>query len=377
MQRHSLVRFGPAFAMAFALLPLMLAAGPTPAAAQDFDAAGEAQMLARINQMRASQNLAPLARNGSLDAAARSHCSDMAAQQQLTHVSESSGTPADRVRSAGVNASTVAENVALHRSADQAHAALLASDAHRSNMLSPDVTHAGLAALTSPQGVYVTQVFAALSAPPPAPPLARSVVEPPPAPAAPAPEADDAEAVATPSVAAPTLEGAPAPSAAPQGHLEVQAGSGGTVVIQRVAPGDAITAYWVYGSGRWWYYPMPAGAQPGQQLVVDRSVTGPPPGFPAHPGHPGGAMPQAHAYPAPAPPARGPVGSAIPVPPRGGTIVIDPFRGQIGVAPQGNFYAVPPPPMTGPPTRAYRRQHQRWLRQYRRWLRQQGSARPL
>ncbi|MCA9610452.1 MAG: hypothetical protein KC619_32875, partial [Myxococcales bacterium] len=133
---------------------------PTLATAQSFDTAGEQEMLARINAMRAAQSLAPLERSGGLDAAARAHSSDMAAQQALTHVSDTSGTPADRVRAAGVTASTVAENVALHRTTMEAHEALVGSDAHRANMLSPDATHIGLAALPTERGIYVTQVFA-------------------------------------------------------------------------------------------------------------------------------------------------------------------------------------------------------------------------
>ena len=80
---------------------------PSLTAAQDFDAQGEQAMLARINAMRAAQNRTPLIRHPGLDAAARAHSSDMATQQQLTHVSDSSGTPADRVRAAGVQSGRV------------------------------------------------------------------------------------------------------------------------------------------------------------------------------------------------------------------------------------------------------------------------------
>ncbi|MCZ7683924.1 MAG: CAP domain-containing protein [Sandaracinaceae bacterium] len=196
------------------VLGCLLASGV--AAAQDFDAAGEQQMLARINAMRAAQQLGPLARHDGLDAAARAHSQDMAAQNALTHVSPTTGTPADRVRRAGVSATTIAENVALHRSAEDAHQALLGSDAHRANMMSPDITHVGLAALRTDRGVYVTQVFAAIGAPAPPAVAAAPAVAAPAAPAAPAVAAPAAAAPTAPAVAAPSAPAIAAPSQAPR-----------------------------------------------------------------------------------------------------------------------------------------------------------------
>ncbi len=413
------------------VLGCLLASGV--AAAQDFDAAGEQQMLARINAMRAAQQLGPLARHDGLDAAARAHSQDMAAQNALTHVSPTTGTPADRVRRAGVSATTIAENVALHRSAEDAHQALLGSDAHRANMMSPDITHVGLAALRTDRGVYVTQVFAAIGAPAPpavaaAPPVAAPAapaapaVAAPVAPTAPAVAAPSAPAIAAPSQAPPAAPAAPgeqdcfsplpgvricgrlpAPSVEPPAaaapvapvapapiapapvapapvapapaapapspaRLVVQPGTNGTVIHAHAADGR-VEGYWVYGSGRWWYYPMPPGAQPGQQLQPDLRVSGPPPGFPEHPfGPPRGPQPVAprpHAWQA-APP---------PPPPVASPVILDPRAGQLTVAPGTTFYAVPPPPMMGTPDRAWRRSHAQWSRAYRRWLRDQTRLR--
>lgn len=376
------------------------------AAAQDFDVAGEHEMLARINAMRAAQNLAPLVRHDALDAVARAHSRDMAQANALSHVSDTTGTPADRVRRAGVSATTIAENVALHRTTAEAHEALIASEAHRANMLSPDVTHVGLGALRTERGVYVTQVFAAIApaapevaqAPEPAPEPEPAAPEPEPAaPAIAAPFEERAEAPSAPSgqdcfsplpgvricgrLPAPSLErvqpsppvaSAPAPAApapatpAPQSvvplgrRFTVPAGTNGTVVHQH-GPDGRVEAYWVYGSGRWWYYPLPPDARPGQQLQPDLRVTGPPPGFPEHPGQaPVPLRPQAWRI-APAPP-----------PPPAGAIILEPRGPQIGVAPGTAFYAVPPPPMMGRPDRAWRRAHAQWRRAYRRWLREQA-----
>lgn len=407
------------------LLASFLATGV--ASAQDFDTAGEQQMLARINAMRAAQNLAPLTRNEGLDAAARTHSADMASQGVLTHVSDRTGTPADRIRAAGVTASTIAENVALHRTTEEAHEALLASDAHRANMMSPDVTHIGLAALRTERGVYVTQLFAAIpAAPAPVPELPPPAVV-----AAPAPSRDDdasgdvevqpqevevpreeeeAPAVAAPEAqpestgdhcispvpgirfcsrasapaaqrteprveplapsAPPMMVPAPAPErASPPANLQVQPGSNGTVIIQRTPDGSRIEGYWVY-SGRWWYYPMVAGAQPGQRLQPDLSVSGPPPGFPEHPFGP----PRAQAT---MPPAQPQAWRVAPPPPPVAAPLVPPPRGpaRIVVAPGTAFYAVPPPPMMGNPDRNWRRAHAEWMRAYRRWLREQARLR--
>ncbi len=328
------------------------------AAAQDFDTAGEQQMLARINAMREAQSLPPLMRESGLDAAARAHTADMATQEALTHVSDTSGTPADRVRAAGVSAAMVAENVALHRSTSEAHEALLGSEAHRGNMLSATATHVGLAALPTERGTYVTQLFAQIA---PAAPAAAA--EPPPAPAvlAPAPPAASAphphpQVVEEPS-AAPAAPAAPTAGRQASGSTyAVQPGSRGTVVVERNDQGRVL-AYWVLGSGRWWYYPFPPGATPGQRLEPDLSVQGPPPGF----GVPGQGQPTVVQAP-----------QARPLPPRppSRTITIAPFQGRVTVAPGTTFYAVPPPPMIGgQPSRAWRRQHRRWQRDYRRWQR--------
>src|SRR5262245_47048847 len=102
-----------------------------------------------------------------LDAIARAHSSEMARNRALVHVSATTGTPEDRVHAAGIGATTIAENVALHRDTQLAFRALLGSPAHRANLLNAQVTHLGLGAVRTPQGVFVTQLFAEI--PPPAP----------------------------------------------------------------------------------------------------------------------------------------------------------------------------------------------------------------
>jgi hypothetical protein len=253
-------------------------------------------------------------------------------------------------------------------------------------MLNRSITHVGLAALRTDQGVYVTQVFAAVT-PPPAPPPEEepeqveeeeapeaepqddclspipgvSFCGPLPAPLiqevmplAPAGPRVEARPLPPPLPAIP--EAAPAPEAlpAPQavaprqaGPLIPQPGSNGTVLVERAVDNSRIQGYWVFGTGRWWYYPLSTGSRPGEQLRPDLTVTGPPPGYPAQPFA--------------APPAARPFVRAVPPP-----------RAQVVVQPHGGMYAVPPPPMTNQADPNWRRAHARWERNYRRWLRYQS-----
>jgi hypothetical protein len=172
------------------LLALATLSFASVASAQDFDDAGERAMLDRINAVRAEHDLAPVARLPELDAVARAHSAEMASTGALAHVSRNTGTPEDRVRNAGVEADAITENVAFHHDSAQAQQALLASPAHRGNILHADVTHVGLGAVRDERGVYVTQVFAEV-APEPAAAPAVAAPSPEPEPASePAPAED-------------------------------------------------------------------------------------------------------------------------------------------------------------------------------------------
>jgi hypothetical protein len=294
------------------------------ASAQERDERGEEAMLAAINARRAAQGAAPLLRDGRLDAAARRHSADLADRNVLEHVSERSGTPADRVQAEGVPAQEIAENVAMHRTTAQAQAALEQSPPHLANMVNPRFTHVGLASVRDERGWYVTQVFARIDEN--APEVATAPES---APQVGAPEAGAPEVVApvlpeasgsvpqttapqvtpqtvgpqtaAPQVAAPQTVGpqtaapqvavpqtvgpqtaAPqtaAPQAAPGTFVaQVPPRTTPTVIVPRNA--DRAVGYWVCANGRWYYYPRPAGAVPGQQLQPDLSVSGPPPGYP-------------------------------------------------------------------------------------------------
>lgn len=261
-------RLAPVFLGGFALAAVLGFALAPVVYAQD-DAGGLEQMLTRINQMRSAAGVGTLARDARLDAAAQAHSTDMAANDLLAHVSPRTGDPNARVAAAGITGVQIAENIALNADVLAAHGALVGSEAHRANLMNPALTHIGLAAARSARGVYVTQVFATLveasaaqAAAPPPPVVAPSVAAlpaPVPAPAEVAPEtAQVAAAALLPSEAV----------ALPQVTAPVTAG------------GRRVAGYWVLSQGRWWYYPLPADARPGQALQAASLPPGAaPPGY--------------------------------------------------------------------------------------------------
>jgi uncharacterized protein YkwD len=240
------------------LLLLTLLAAPSLAAAQG---SPEAALLARINELRAGAGLSPLLEDPRLDAAAASHTVEMAARGELFHVSETSGTPIDRARAAGIESTDLAENVAMHGTLEDAQASLEASEAHLANMLGPRATHVGLSVVAAGGGVYVTQLFAHLDA--------GSA----PVPSEPAPSAPAAAPLAAPPAAS------SAGAALPGGAVVVPPDPSGVVRVPAPAPG--VTGYWVCAASRtgsrWYYYPV----RPGMTgaLAADLSVSGPPPGY--------------------------------------------------------------------------------------------------
>ncbi len=250
-------------------------------------------MLARINQLRGEEGVPPLERHPGLDAAAQAHSVDMASHEELVHVSERTGDPGRRVREAGVGTLRVGENIARAENTRAAFGSILGSEAHRAQVLDAGFTHIGLASVSGPDGMYVTQVFASLAPPPaelPPPAVMDTPAEPeaepaqvPPAPPAPVPTPTNPNAV-------PAAPGAPGAGPGPQiqqGPQQpgTQAGPPRQVRPQPTIPTMRMPAgrrrvagYWVFHGQRWWYFPVPPRARPGMLLRPDPRVQGPPPG---------------------------------------------------------------------------------------------------
>lgn len=254
------------------------------------------RVLERINSGRHAAGLPPLARDAQLDGAAQAHSLDMATHDLLAHVSPRSGDPAARVAAAGARAQSLTENIAVEPTALAAHDRLVASDEHRANMLGRDTTHVGLGAARGARGIYLTELFADLTATPAVPVL--------PTPLPPASASVMAEPLRTPEasqVPAPTQAG---------GQIQVgQRDAHTTVAVQGgEVEGRRVVGYWVYSQGRWFYYPLPVGAQPGQVLAAAPM--------------PPGVGPETYAAPAPVPAQQPTVYSAPYIAQPGGVYVM-------------------------------------------------------
>jgi uncharacterized protein YkwD len=195
-------RTAPA-ARILALTALLLAAAavaaPRPAAADT----GAGDFVARINGLRTSRGLRPLAVDGNLTALAQGHSAEMAGGSDLHHTGD---------LKAGVSTtwSKLGENVGMGPNNDVVWRAFVNSPAHFQNLVDPAFTHVGVATVWVGGTEWTTHRFrAGPDAPAPAPPPPP----PPPPPPAPAPAPAPAPRIAAEPAAAPAPVQAPAPVA--------------------------------------------------------------------------------------------------------------------------------------------------------------------
>lgn len=124
----------------------------------------ETILLKLLNIDRAAARLPPLSADAALANIARAHSADMHDHDFFGHVSPSTGSAADRVRRAGLEAELVLENLARACSPGEVEWWLMKSPGHRSNILNADVTHVGIGIVMEDRGggardLWVTQLF--------------------------------------------------------------------------------------------------------------------------------------------------------------------------------------------------------------------------
>lgn len=125
------------------------------------DPAAEEQMLELLNRERAGAGLAPLALDRELRDVARRHSQEMFDLGYFSHTSPVTGSPADRIQRAGIEARLAGENLAFAPSVRIAHAGLMNSPGHRANILRPEFTRVGIGVIRSErQGRMFSQAFA-------------------------------------------------------------------------------------------------------------------------------------------------------------------------------------------------------------------------
>jgi hypothetical protein len=146
----SITRSRAVAVVALAAVALVLLA---PSAGADA-ASDEARILTLLNQARASAGAAGLVVNPSLSSAARSWAGSMARAGAISHNPNLSTIVTGWTR--------IGENVARGSSADAVHQALLASPAHRQNMVDPAFNSVGVGVAYGGGSLFVVQDFAAL-----------------------------------------------------------------------------------------------------------------------------------------------------------------------------------------------------------------------
>jgi uncharacterized protein YkwD len=142
-------------AAVLAVAPARAAAAACPGAAQPLGAtsaaAVEGAILCLVNDERTARRLAPVRRDGALEAVAQRHAADMVARGYFAHISPSGGTVDKRARRAGYLTAPcwalgedLARAPAAMASAEAVVAAWMASPGHRSVILDPDFGEGGI-----------------------------------------------------------------------------------------------------------------------------------------------------------------------------------------------------------------------------------------
>ncbi|HKY51684.1 MAG TPA: CvpA family protein [Candidatus Limnocylindria bacterium] len=124
------------------------------------DMVAERQMLELVNEERTAAGLRPLAWDESLVPVARQHSEEMFRLKYFSHQSPVSGSPFDRLRTAGIRYTRAGENLAYAQSVAVAHRGLMQSPGHRENILRPEFTQMAVGVISAgPYGRMFTQLF--------------------------------------------------------------------------------------------------------------------------------------------------------------------------------------------------------------------------
>jgi uncharacterized YkwD family protein len=119
----------------------------------------ESTMFKLVNEERAKEGLPALKLHEKLGAVARFKSQDMKDNNYFSHTSPTYGSPSDLLKYFDISWRAFGENLALHSSAEKAHAALMNSAGHRANILNANFTHVGIGMVQGSQGQYYTQIF--------------------------------------------------------------------------------------------------------------------------------------------------------------------------------------------------------------------------
>jgi uncharacterized protein YkwD len=124
------------------------------------DPTAERQLFDLVNEERVQRGLSALAWDERLVPVARAHSEEMFELKYFSHESPVTGSPFDRLKTAGISYSRAGENLAFAQSVSVAHRALMDSPGHRENILRPEFSRIAIGVINA--GIYgrmVTQLF--------------------------------------------------------------------------------------------------------------------------------------------------------------------------------------------------------------------------
>jgi len=119
----------------------------------------ERQLFESLNHERTTQGLSALQWDNALFKAARHHALLMLNLNRLEHQLPSEPSLGDRLAEAGARFSAIAENIAAGSNPQIIHAGWMDSPGHRKNILNPQLTAVGIAAVRGPGGLFAVQDF--------------------------------------------------------------------------------------------------------------------------------------------------------------------------------------------------------------------------
>ncbi|MDO8618555.1 MAG: CvpA family protein [Candidatus Daviesbacteria bacterium] len=120
----------------------------------------EDEMINLVNKERISWGFKALEFDRALGDLGRLHSGDMLTQGYFSHFTPEGKDIAKRADKAGIDYTTIGENLAYAPSLELAHSGLMNSPGHRANILSPDFNKIGIGIMDAgTYGLMVTQVF--------------------------------------------------------------------------------------------------------------------------------------------------------------------------------------------------------------------------
>jgi uncharacterized protein YkwD len=126
----------------------------------EFDPAGEEQLVDLINQERTKRGISSLQVDPRLSQAARKHTGMMVQHHALSHQFDDEPPMMARFNNENLPFDKVAENISFAPNVAAGHESMMHSPDHRANILNPDYNVVGVGAVQCGAGLWVTQDFA-------------------------------------------------------------------------------------------------------------------------------------------------------------------------------------------------------------------------